>query len=285
VALSVVCIGDNCIDAYVRPAPLLLVGGQAVNVAVGLDSAGIPVRYVGRVGTDAAGAHIRATLTDLGIDTRGLTQLPGETGVTCIALDDRGERQFLLERDGVSAPVTPSPAELEAAAAAPLVYLSRITDREAVTEWLSARGAVIALDLSDEATTAASWRGRIRFAFWSRSGLDGAAVAQEGARLRSLGVEEVVCTLGAGGATVIGPAGVHHAEAMMGPVVDTLGAGDAFAATYLAARMGERNIAESVDLGLAAAAATCRVRGAWTQQPWTAPPDWASVCTSTGVDA
>ncbi len=273
-ALSVVCIGDDCIDAYVGRDPLLMVGGQALNVAVGLHSQGIPVRFMGRVGPDAAGAHIRDTLRDMGIDTDDLVQLPGETGVTCVALDDRGDRRFLLERDGVSAPVTPSQDELRAAASASLVYLSRIVDRTAVTEWLTASGAVVALDLSDEPTPTASWGGPIRFAFWSRTGLDAADVALEGDRLRALGIEEVVCTHGADGATVVSAHGLDHADAVVGPIVDTLGAGDAFAAAYLAARMGERGIGESLHSGLAAAAATCQVRGAWAQQPWTAPPGW-----------
>ena len=79
------------------------------------------------------------------------------------------------------------------------------------------------------------------------------------ARLTALGVEEVVVKLGAGGAFV---AGEHVPAEASVEVVDTTGAGDAFDAGYLHARIAGLAPAAAAAEGSRLAAAVLRHRGA-----------------------
>jgi sugar/nucleoside kinase (ribokinase family) len=67
-------------------------------------------------------------------------------------------------------------------------------------------------------------------------------------RLRSLGVPEVILTLGSQGSYVITTDGIEHvpARVVVGPV-DPTGAGDTFSAAYLTARSGGVGPAEAAD--------------------------------------
>ncbi|MGN6379237.1 MAG: PfkB family carbohydrate kinase [Gaiellales bacterium] len=60
--LVVASIGDNCIDRYVGSLKRTHVGGNALNVAVGLARAGRRVVYAGAVGDDEDGRTVLAAL-------------------------------------------------------------------------------------------------------------------------------------------------------------------------------------------------------------------------------
>ncbi|MEZ5100258.1 MAG: PfkB family carbohydrate kinase [Thermoleophilia bacterium] len=81
-------------------------------------------------------------------------------------------------------------------------------------------------------------------------------VASEAAGLASLGVGEVVLTLGSRGALVVADGRAARVEIEPLEVADTTGAGDAFAAAYLALRQAG---AEPVEAGRAAAAVVGRL--------------------------
>ena len=91
------------------------------------------------------------------------------------------------------------------------------------------------------------------------AGTDDAAAAEDAEacarRLLALGPRSVVITLGAAGAVVADPSGVVRVAAeAVDEVVDTTGAGDAFAGALAAALAGGASLAAAVGAGMAAGA-------------------------------
>ena len=72
-------------------------GGKGANQAVAAARMGARVRFVGRVGRDAAGAELRAALVAEGIDDRTLLEVDGPTGFATILVSAAGENVIVLE--------------------------------------------------------------------------------------------------------------------------------------------------------------------------------------------
>ena len=259
-ALDALVAGDNCIDRYLPPVDVELVGGQAVNVAAGLAALGIATGYAGVVGTDAAGASIAAELRRRGVDLRALEARPGRTGVTDIATEN-GERRFVAEAYGVSAPYVPSAAALAAAGEVRLVYAAHVDGLWALRRALRP-GAVLAVDASDGPLDP-SVPEVAHVLFRSAPGMDPGVAELAGEALVARGPSIVVFTLGAAGAVAVARDGNRAHRPPAGPVtMDTLGAGDALAAGFLAAWLRGASLDAALGAGTAAAHAVCGRLGA-----------------------
>jgi len=81
--------------------------------------------------------------------------------------------------------------------------------------------------------------------------------------LGDLGPSTIVLKLGERGALARFGTGRARASAVRVEVVDTVGAGDAFVAGYLAELIRERSVTECLETAVAAGAAVCRVPGDW----------------------
>ncbi|HEY5231433.1 MAG TPA: PfkB family carbohydrate kinase, partial [Galbitalea sp.] len=92
--------------------------------------------------------------------------------------------------------------------------------------------------------------------------IDGPADAQTVAKRLLAGSRSVVITLGGDGAIVADSTGVTHVPAVRVPVVDTTGAGDAFAGALAASLAGGSDLLIAVQAGIAAGAATVQHVGA-----------------------
>jgi fructoselysine 6-kinase len=268
VALNVLSVGDNCIDRYRPPIDTAFIGGQAVNVAVHLAAGGHAVAYAGSVGTDQAGERTLAALARRGIDVRLVRRLPGRTGITTVGIDPNGERVILAEDYGVSAPVGVDEEILAAARSADLVYAAHVVDLNPLVEAIP-RGTALGVDISERGSvTTARWLAGTRFLFISRAREAPGAIRAEARRLLEAGVGEVVATCGPAGALVTTPDESLEVGTDARSVVDTLGAGDAFAAGYMAGRLAGDSLRAAMAAGARAAAATCQIHGAWAQEPW-----------------
>ncbi|MFT4221007.1 MAG: PfkB family carbohydrate kinase, partial [Microbacterium sp.] len=107
---SVAAVGDNTIDRYSDGS--VLVGGNALNVAVQARLAGVPAAYFGAIGRDEDGALIAAALRANQVAADGLVAADGPTAVTQIRLTPDGDRVFEREDFGVTAEYEPSDADL-----------------------------------------------------------------------------------------------------------------------------------------------------------------------------
>jgi ribokinase len=263
-----------------RPAAIRSRGGGAgANVAAHLARLGTQVSLVGCIGDDAAGAGLAAELSAAGVDVL-LRTVPGAATGTIVSLvEPGGQRSMLADRganlalrpDDVPAPVPgghlhlsgytlldngPRAAGLAAMGAALAAGCTVSLDpastgpltRYGVDGWLAhTAGATVLLPNADEARL-----------------LTGCADAGEAARTLAGRHRVVAVSLGADGALWASGDVLVHRPAHPTEVVDTTGAGDAFAAGLLAAWLAspDGEPGRLLDAGLAEAADVVRRTGA-----------------------
>lgn len=267
-------------------------GGAEVNVAIGLARLGMPVTWVGRVGRDDFGRRVVRELRAEGVEAiapidehaaTGLlvksTPVPGRTEVVYYRAGSAGSRLVRTDLDGIDM------------AGFSLVHVTGITpalspSASDAVDALVARardaGVPVSFDVNhrsrlwhDPSAAAERYRGLAARADIVFAGHDEASMllgrradpAELARAIAGGGPREVVVKLASQGAlayatTEDGPV-VHRRDAESVAVVDTVGAGDAFVAGYLA----ERVVGEPIDVRLKTAvragAAACMHAGDW----------------------
>ena len=296
--LRVACIGECMLELRQGDGggTVLTHGGDTLNTAVYLARCGaghgLTVDYVTALGDDPYSDEMLAAWRAEGIGTDLVERLPGGLpGLYAIRTDAAGERSFHYWRGAAAARQlmrTPLGDALEQRLARhALVYLSgislsilRTADRRrllAALRQLRRGGVRIAVDSNYRPR---GWSGPDAAGRWLRAlhrccdiALptfdDEAAVfgdrdpAATAARLRRLGVAEIVVKNGSAPATLALPGGDVSVPATGGAtVVDTTAAGDAFNAAYLAARLRGLAPAEAAGAGHWLAGAVIGHRGA-----------------------
>ncbi|MDQ0613846.1 fructokinase [Microbacterium sp. W4I4] len=287
---EVVVIGDALIDE-IRDATGIreLVGGAALNVAVGLQRLGVPVTLIAMMGADAAGDHIREYLSDHGV---ALIESPSALGSSraIVQRAENGEPQYVFNEAAQRRSIRYSDAARAAISQAALVAVSCFPfDVEAEVAALSdALGdARLVIDpnpragmLHDRAEFVRGFEQLASRAELVKVGADDAVLLYDGdldalrARLRDLGVSAVLATAGADGAVLESDAGEVTAPiaALPGPVIDTVGAGDATLAAVAEGLVeGHPSSAAEwqrlLDRAMAIAAATVRSEGGLLRTP------------------
>jgi fructoselysine 6-kinase len=252
VAVSTACVGDNCVDRYVGDASYELPGGNALNVAVRLGA-----DYYGSVGDDEAGRMIVERAREAGAGVDGVLVRPGRTGVTLVQLDG-GERRFVLEEYGASADYRVSSDVAQRLAAYRWVHVARQPDAVAFAPALRAAGVPLSCDFCDawDDAYAAELAPHLEVAFFSGDGDAAAAAVERGARVG-------VATLGDAGSVAYVAGERIEQAALPAAVVDTLGAGDALIAAFIASALAGADVRESLRAGAGAAADACAHPGAW----------------------
>ncbi|MBB3603188.1 ribokinase [Mycolicibacterium sp. BK556] len=84
--------GETVLGSAVTTEP----GGKGGNQAVAAARAGADAQFVGAVGTDPAGAGLRAHLRANGVELDGLQELGAPSGSAVILVDDRGENMIVV---------------------------------------------------------------------------------------------------------------------------------------------------------------------------------------------
>lgn len=105
---DVVTLGELLIDFVPTVSNVSLIdapafkkapGGAPANVAAGLVKLGISCAFLGKVGDDPFGHFLEKTLSDLGVDTRGLVfSNQARTALAFVSLRGDGEREFMFYR-------------------------------------------------------------------------------------------------------------------------------------------------------------------------------------------
>lgn len=282
----VVVIGDALIDEIRDGGNVReLVGGAALNVAVGLRRLGVPTTLIAMVGDDEPGAHIREYLADHDVRLIASTA-PHGSSRAIVTRSAEGEPQYVFNEAAQQRSIRYSDEAREAISQADLVVVSCFpfdVPAEADAFVKAVTGARLAVDpnpragmLNDRDEFVRGFERVAADAAIVKVGADDAALLYDGdldalrARLRGLGTRAVLATAGSQGAVIESDAGVVSApiSTLPGRVVDTVGAGDATLAAVAAGLVaGESDWAALLRRAMDVAAATCRTEGGLLRTP------------------
>lgn len=285
-----VVIGDALIDEIRDVSGVReLVGGAALNVAVGLRRLGVPTTLIAMLGDDEPGEHIREYLADN--DVRLIaSEAPYGSSRAVVQRAANGEPEYVFNEAAQKRSIRYSDEARQAIAEAGLVAVSCFPfDVPAEVDALvdAVGGARLAIDPNPRAGMLSDReefvRGFERVAAETaivKVGADDAALLYDGdldalrARLRGLGVKAVLATAGADGAVIESDAGIIAVpiSSLPGRVIDTVGAGDATLAAVSAGLIDSSpDAAEGwrvlLQRAMDVAAATCRAEGGLLRTP------------------
>jgi sugar/nucleoside kinase (ribokinase family) len=248
-------------------------GGSAANVAMFAALTGTESRFVGQVGNDALGQQLCSALQQAGVDVCVVSE--GRTGSIVVLVQPNGERTFLTDR-GVASHLSLVDASLMANVGILHVpSYSLVTEPLASTSLLYIKaaqslGAVISLDASS--TSVLEHFGVARYKSLIQSiqpqvflcNEDEAGLLGVGATQGMPGAAITVIKRGAHSTLAISQNN-EHCEVTVTPVaniVDTTGAGDAFAAGFLPTFVATNDVEVAIARGHAVAARVLRSPGA-----------------------
>lgn len=276
--------GEVLFDTFPDGSEVL--GGAPFNVAWHLQGFGIDPLMISRVGCDARGDRIRATMQDWGMTTDGL-QLDDDhpTGIVSVALN-QGQPSFDIVADQAYDHID-ADAALRAVGAnrVGLIYHGTLALRQSDSrDALDALRRVCPVPACVDINLRAPWWERNRIigllhaAAWVKLNdaelemvtgetlADRASLEQAADVLRrrhDIGI--LLVTLGAKGAFVLADGELHRGEpAPVGQLVDTVGAGDAFSAVSMLGLVNDWPPTLTLERALEFASAVCGMRGATT---------------------
>jgi len=258
----------------------MVCGGSAANTCRALARWGIHTGFVGAVGDDADGQAMLAELRTSGVDVSQVAIKPGARSGRVIGLvDPQGHRSLYVE-PGANNLLSCDDLRPEAIARARLVHLASFVGLEqlALQEWLvgqlsTARYPAAGPSISFAPGQIYARLGRERLAgilrrtailFVNRREAEQLGGAE---RLRLSGCDIVVETLGAEGSRVTHAEGGFHTPAFPTAVVDTTGAGDAFAAGFLLGWLRGKSLETCARWGNWAASRVIQAPGANSHLP------------------
>lgn len=269
----ILVVGDLVDDIGVRPLGTINAasdtvseirmtpGGSAANVAAWLGHLGAPVRFVGRCGADAVERHAGA-LEAYGVDARitGDPDLP--TATIVLTLDDAADRTMYVDRAANTTLRAEHIADdvWDGVTWLHLTGYSFFDDdvRPIVVELVAEarrRGAGVSIDPSSLGFLELA--GRDTVLGWLADA-DLVFPNEDEQRFLELDGDHIVLTLGAQGAAFADT----KVAALDADVVDTVGAGDSFAAGFLSRWVSDRSAEAALEAGALAAAQCVARRGA-----------------------
>jgi ribokinase len=216
-------------------------GGQAANVAAWAASLGVEARFVGKRGDDPAASLAAGELARLGVSVFGPVAL-GRNGVVVSIVGEQGERAMASDR-GVAPSLSADelePAWFEGATHLHLSGYSLMSSpidlaAARAAELVRAGGGTVSVDLASRRVIADFGPERLRRVLGELGPELVFANEEERAEVGPEAARGVIWVLkrGAAGAAVERDGRRSEFPALPAEVVDTTGAGDAFAAGYL----------------------------------------------------
>ncbi|MFC9351668.1 sugar kinase [Arthrobacter sp. NPDC057013] len=281
-----------------QPGPLahastltLGIGGSESNVAIGLQRLGVQAVWCGRVGDDSLGQLVEREIRAEGVQTRTVLDEAAPTGLMIKERRTPSAQRVNYYRTGsAGSRISPSDVDEELISSAGLLHLTGITP--ALSE--SARATIFeAIAIAKTAKVPVSFDLNYRAKLWSAdearevyreiipiadivfAGDEEAAIAVGAEsdpedlahRLAKLGPRQSIIKLGAAGAIALIDGQLYRQPPVLVEAVDTVGAGDAFVAGYLAEFMNHASPPERLQTAAATGAFACLVPGDWEGFP------------------
>ncbi len=265
------------------------IGGSESNVAIGVRRLGVPAVWIGRLGDDAAGALVRRELRAEQVEAAATTD-PAPTGlmIRWRPAPQRGRVEYFRQGSaGSHLCASDIPDALVADAA--VFHASGITlalgddPARAIAHAVAvarAAGVTVSFDLNyrralwDETAAAPALTAAVAQSDVVFAGAQEAAIVtgtidplESALALEALGPTQVIITLGAAGCLARIDHTTHEVPALSVAVLDTVGAGDAFVAGYLAELVLGAPVERRLATAVAAGALAVTVSGDWEGMP------------------
>ncbi len=279
------------VERHPRPGETVLgsggevrAGGKGANQAAAAALAGARVVMVGAVGSDAYAAVATGNLAQAGVSLEAVRRVDGPTGLALITVSADGENSIIVI-PGANAQVgEPELAQLDSLDAGDVLVLQGEVPVGAVTaaaEIAAARGARVVINLAPVVPLPGGvlrladplvvneheGAGALELLDGDPCGLSPSELCET---LRSRGVPSVVMTLGGEGSLIAAATGpVAQIPAEKVTVVDTTGAGDAFAGALAAGLCNGDDLIEAAHRATRFAAEAVQHEGAQDSYP-----DW-----------
>jgi fructokinase len=298
-----VVAGESLVDIVIPPegeaeqAP----GGSPLNVAVGLSRLGVDTLLVTELGDDARGRLVREHLSASGVRLHEPSVLAGRRTSAATARLDAAHSatyEFDLEWTLARRPLPPGATALHVGSIGAVLPPGRDAVADLAGQARS-RGLLVSYDPNSRPALQPDQEQAFREVLELAARADLVKLSDEDVRTLAPGREPaevaaqllrdgpatrlVVVTYGGAGAEAFTSNRATRVRADPVPVVDTVGAGDAFMAGLLAALVGLGGDIDGVDLTAllsaahAVAAVTCGRRGADPPTRAELPPGWPAV--------
>lgn len=271
---------------------LISIGGADSNVAIGLSRLGVDTTWVGRVGDDALGRRVEREIRGESVTTRVVVDATRTTG---LMLKERRtpvhSRVTFYRRGSAGSALRPNDITDDEIEASRLVLVNGVTAslsetaRETVLSVVMrarSKGVLVAFDVNHRSSLWTHGDPRPLYREIAEASdivfagpdeahllLGGATMtdAEYAAELIALGPGQAVVKSGAAGAVAREGTRIASAPAVRIVPVDTVGAGDAFVAGYLAALLDGATLSERLSLAVRCGAFACLGPGDWESLP------------------
>ncbi|WP_047864194.1 carbohydrate kinase family protein [Rubrobacter aplysinae] len=251
-------------------------GGMTANMACAASRLGMEVRFFGGVGPDTGGEEAVAELARFGVDTSAMTASEGSTTTSLILLGPEGDRAIVSEPlafdyQPLRAALVESPERRKCLH----VDGYRLADGLSVLRQARRAGFVTSADLDgiepgELAAKLPEIAEALDVAFLNAGLAEALAEDPEEAadQITGQGVTAAAVTLGGAGAVVADGSGCWRVSTPEVEVVDATGAGDVFAAAFLAEWVEGGDTERAGRFAAAAAAISVGAAGARGQVPY-----------------
>lgn len=231
---------------------VLSVGGSASNFTVGLSRLNISTGIIARTGKDYFGQLCAKKLHEEGVDTQRLTSTDAPTGIVFIAVDPHGERS-MYSFMGANAEFKLLKEDIDYIQSSKVLHITGMY-KEVVEEaskyapFLSLNPGTLLSAYGIEGLHKSIKRANIIFLNKKEIDILTGEKLDEGAQtLLDTGAKMVVVTRGKEGANLYTKDRTIHAPVKEAAALDTTGAGDSFAAGFIAAYLKDKELEECLN--------------------------------------
>lgn len=233
---------------------IISLGGSAANFAVNLSKMNVNVGILARIGYDHFGEFITSNLKKEGVMMDRLIKINESTGMAFIAVDEQGERSIYTSM-GANAQFKLGNKDKEYIRSSNILHVTGmyqevVEEASKYAKFLSLNPGTVLSAYGIDSLYKIIKRTNIIFLNEKEVFLLTGKRSDDGANmLIDMGVPMVVVTCGKRGAKLHTSEGVIHSSPLLVESVDTTGAGDAFAAGFIASFIKNKKLSTCLKSG------------------------------------
>lgn len=232
----------------------IFLGGSATNFALNLSRMGVKVGVIARIGDDEYGQFASSKLQKEGVNIERLVKVSDTTGMAFIAVDKEGERSIYTVM-GANARFKLEKNDIESIKNSHIVHLTGmywevVEEVSKHADYLSLNPGTALVSYGMEKLGKILKRTNVLFLNRREVSLLTGDDYNTGARkLVEFGVSQVVVTCGRQGACLYTADEIIHSPTSTVNSLDTTGAGDAFAAGFIAGVVKNKKLEKCLQMG------------------------------------